>query len=87
MSSGANKCLCDFQQCEMMLKQTGLVQNAGVVASPAVTEAAMPVVKSEPVLTEAMDDDIESPIANDPMLSASLTSPQDFNIDEAMSGY
>lgn len=72
-----------------MLKTTGLVGNVAASASPAEPAPLPQMVKQEPVHGhgEAMEDDIESPIANDPMLSASLTNAQDFNIDEAMNGY
>lgn len=68
----------------MMLKQTGLTQ-----ASSGMTTLSnnSPIVKQEPItVSEAMEDD-QSPLPHDPMLSASLTSPNDFNIDDAMNSY
>jgi len=61
-----------FQQCEMLLKQSG-VQQASLLGQTLDPIA----IKTEP---EAMDD---VPFAGDPMLSACTDIP-DFNIDEAI---
>lgn len=78
----------------MMLKSTGIVSNSAsmmpasaadshVVAGPSLPVKAEPII---PLAEEAMEDD-SSPIAGDPMLSASLTSPQTFSIEEALNPY
>ena len=67
----------------MMLKQTGLTQaSSGMTVLPNSAGA----IKQEPVTaSEAMEDDNQSPLPHDPMLSASLTAgSHEFNIDDAM---
>ena len=82
------KVLFIFQQCEMMLKSTGLVSNDTSVM-PDATLPGIPV-KAEPAHgPEAMDEDNNSPLmaGPDPMLSSSLTSPQTFNVEDAFNQY
>ena len=82
------KVLFIFQQCEMMLKSTGLVSNDTSVM-PDATLPGIPV-KAEPAHgPEAMDEDNHSPLmaGPDPMLSSSLTSPQTFNVEDAFNQY
>ena len=70
----------------MMLKTTGIVSNDTTVV-PTADNVTQPIIKREPMVPEAMDDETDSPIAGDPMLSSSLTSPQTFTIDEALNQY
>lgn len=73
----------------MMLKSTGLTNNtASVPLPPTHVPSLQQPVKVEPMVPEVMDDDGDSPMAGDPMLSSSLTSPQNFAIiDEALNQY
>lgn len=72
----------------MMLKSTGIVSNnTNMMPATNPNNPSHLAVKVEPVVPEAMDDESDSPIAGDPMLSSSLTSPQAFTIDEALNQY
>jgi len=75
-----------LQQCEMMLKSTGLVSND----TSLMPNSTPSTVKLEPAHgAEAMDEDTHSPLmaGPDPMLSSSLTSPQTLSMEDALSQY
>ncbi|KAF6023417.1 hypothetical protein EB796_018283 [Bugula neritina] len=87
----------------MMLNRTGITQSNSHSATPPAPSIkmepdamlnhgaeAMLSSGAEAMLSsgaEAMEDDIDSPIAGDPMLSSSLAMPQAFNIEDALSPY